>query len=97
MAVAPFKLKRVFTNQFDLPDFQIVRNMDGQDDSNPRHLVFARGTWTETPQSGRQVMAFLAIGPDDHEFPGADLLDLCWRTFFHSISNAGSSKLRMLI
>jgi hypothetical protein len=31
------------------------------------------------------------VSPDDHEFPGADFLDLCRCAFFHSTSRAGAS------
>src|SRR2546426_5204273 len=51
MPVAPFELKRVLADQFDLSEFQIVGNVDGQNDADAGHLVLARGARTHTSRS----------------------------------------------
>ena len=41
MAVAPFELKSVLADEFDFAKFQIVGNVDRQDDPDARHFILA--------------------------------------------------------
>src|SRR5438034_7228685 len=74
MPVAPFELKRVLADQFDLSEFQMVGNVDGQNDSDTGHLVLARGARTHTSKNGREMMRLVPIGPSDHQLSRMDLL-----------------------
>ena len=42
MAVAPFELKSVLADEFDLAKFQIVGNVDRQHDADARQFILAR-------------------------------------------------------
>src|SRR5207247_99090 len=90
MPVAPFELKSVLPDELDLSEFQIVRNVNRKNDAYAGHLVLARGAGTHPSKSGCGVMTFLPVGPDDHQFTWADLLDLggCGP---HSTSRTGVS------
>ena len=39
--VAPFELKSVLADEFDFSEFQIVRNVNRQDDADAGHLILA--------------------------------------------------------
>ena len=101
--VAPFELKRVLADQFNLSEFQMVGNVDGQNDSDTGHLVLARGARTHTSKNGREMMRLVPIGPSDHQLSRMDLLYLrrsaCLGTGHfpaYSTSSTGASKVRML-
>src|SRR5437868_12238837 len=95
MSVAPFELKCILTDKFDLSKFQIVRNMDWKNDAHTGHLVFAGRAGTHAAKRRGSIVTLLAVSPDDHQFPGTYLLYFC-RCGFHSTSRTGASKLRML-
>src|SRR6266699_2574577 len=57
MPVGPFELERILPHQFDFPELQIVRNMDGQYNSDARHFIFAGGARTQTPKNRRIIIA----------------------------------------
>src|SRR5437667_10293686 len=103
MPVAPFELKRVLADQFDLSEFQIVGNVDGQNDSDTGHLVLARGARTHTSKNGREMMRLVPIGTSDYQLSRMYFLYLrrcsCLGTGHfraYSTSSTGSSKVWML-
>jgi hypothetical protein len=78
MPVSPLELKRVLTDKFDFSKLQIVRNMHWQNNPNAGHLILACGARTHSSQNWSQMMRFVPIGPDNHQFAGIDFLDSGW-------------------
>src|SRR5438034_18570 len=84
-------------------EFQIVGNVDGQNDADAGHLVLAGGARTHTSKNGREMMRLVPIGPSDHQLSRMDLLYLrrsaCLGTGHfpgYSTSSTGASKVRIL-
>src|SRR2546430_11172108 len=76
MPVAPLELQRVLADQFDPPEFEVVRDVDGKNNSNSGHLVFTGGAGTHSAKHWSQMMSLVAVGPLDHQLAGINLLDL---------------------
>jgi hypothetical protein len=76
MAVAPFELKRILADEFDLPKFQRVGNMYRQDNADSRHFVFTRRTRAHSPEQRREVVRLMSVGPDNQQLPRTDFLNL---------------------
>src|SRR5207245_11068369 len=76
MPVAPFELKSVLADQFDLSKLQIVGNVDGQNDADAGHLVLARGARTHTSKYGRKMMRLVPICPGDTQLSRTEPVNL---------------------
>src|SRR5437879_5250265 len=78
MTVRPLKLQGVLADEFDSTELEIVWNVHRKQDARTGHFISARRAGALTPQHRSRKMGFVAVGPNDHQLAGVDLLDLRW-------------------
>src|SRR5262249_22897411 len=101
MSVCPLELQRVLSDEFNASKLEIIRNMNGKQNTRAGDFVSARSTRTLPSQDRGREMRLVSVRPDDHQFTGMYFLDLCRcrhsRIDCHSsTSRTGASNARIL-
>ena len=78
MAVAPFELESVLADELDFPKLEIVWNVNGKDQPDSGHFIFASSAGAHASKWRREVVGFVSVGPLNHQLARSDFLNFSW-------------------